>query len=41
MSQLAICAILTIVFAAIGFLSPANRGSIMIGLLLLFVLMGE
>jgi transmembrane 9 superfamily protein 2/4 len=30
----------TIVFAAIGFLSPANRGSLMIALLLLFLLMG-
>lgn len=38
--QLVICAFFLILFAAIGFLSPANRGSIMIGMLLLFVLMG-
>jgi transmembrane 9 superfamily protein 2/4 len=33
-------AALTIVFAALGFLSPANRGSVMIALLLLFMFMG-
>jgi len=38
--QLVICAFFLILFAAVGFLSPANRGSIMIGMLLLFVLMG-
>lgn len=38
--QLVICAAFLIIFAAAGFLSPANRGSIMIGMLLLFVLMG-
>jgi transmembrane 9 superfamily protein 2/4 len=38
--QLFICAFFLIVFAAVGFLSPANRGSIMIGMVLLFVLMG-
>lgn len=38
--QLIFCALFLIVFSAVGFLSPANRGSIMIGLLLLFVLMG-
>lgn len=38
--QLVCCAFLLILFSAIGFLSPANRGSIMIGMLLLFVLMG-
>jgi len=38
--QLIICTFLLVLFAAIGFLSPANRGSIMIGMLLLFVLMG-
>lgn len=38
--QLLIAALFLIVFAAIGFLSPANRGSIMIGILLLFVLLG-
>lgn len=38
--QLFICVLFMVLFAAIGFLSPANRGSIMIGMLLLFVLMG-
>ena len=38
--QILICALLLIGFAAAGFLSPANRGSIMMGMLLLFVLMG-
>lgn len=38
--QLIICAFFLVLFAAVGFLSPANRGSIMIGMLLLFVLMG-
>ena len=38
--QIFICMFFLIGFAAVGFLSPANRGSIMIGLLLLFVLMG-
>jgi transmembrane 9 superfamily member 2/4 len=39
--QLIICSFFLVLFAAIGFLSPANRGSIMIGMLLLFVLMGS
>ena len=39
--QVFICAGLLIVFAALGFLSPSNRGSLMIGMLLLFVLMGS
>lgn len=39
--QVFICAGLLIIFAALGFLSPANRGSLMIGMLLLFVLMGS
>lgn len=39
-AQLVVCTFLSILFAAIGFLSPANRGSIMIGMLLFFVLMG-
>jgi transmembrane 9 superfamily protein 2/4 len=39
--QCAICCLFLVLFAAIGFLSPANRGSIMIGMLLLFVLMGS
>jgi transmembrane 9 superfamily protein 2/4 len=38
--QILAMSIVTLVFAAIGFLSPANRGSLMIALLLLFVLMG-
>lgn len=39
--QLVACAFLLILFSAIGFLSPANRGSIMIGMLIFFVLMGS
>lgn len=39
--QLFFCSGFVIVFAALGFISPANRGSLMIGLLLLFVLMGS
>ena len=39
-SQVLSMAFFTLVFASIGFLSPANRGSLMIALLLLFVLMG-
>lgn len=38
--QILICAFFLILFAAVGFLSPANRGSLMIGLLLIFVLLG-
>lgn len=38
--QLIVCAFFLILFSTIGFLSPANRGSIMIGMLLIFVLMG-
>ena len=38
--QLMGMAIVTICFAAIGFLSPANRGSLMIAMLLLYVVMG-
>ncbi|KAJ1419028.1 hypothetical protein B484DRAFT_400293 [Ochromonadaceae sp. CCMP2298] len=38
--QLVVCAFFLVFFAALGFLSPANRGSIMIGMLLLFVMMG-
>ena len=33
-------AVLTLLFAALGFLSPANRGSLMTTLLLLYVFMG-
>lgn len=39
-AQLVAMAGITIVFAAIGFLSPANRGTLVIALLLLFLLMG-
>ncbi|KAG5189838.1 hypothetical protein JKP88DRAFT_205947 [Tribonema minus] len=39
-AQLIAGAFATIVFAAIGFLSPANRGSLMIAVLLLYVLFG-
>ncbi len=39
--QLVACSFLLILFSAIGFLSPANRGSIMIGMLIFFVLMGS
>jgi transmembrane 9 superfamily member 2/4 len=39
-AQLVAMAAVTVVFAAIGFLSPANRGSLMIALLLTFLLMG-
>jgi transmembrane 9 superfamily protein 2/4 len=38
--QVSLCTAMIVVFAALGFLSPANRGSLMIGMLLLFVLMG-
>lgn len=38
--QVSVCVLFLIAFSAFGFLSPANRGSIMIGMLLLFVLMG-
>ncbi len=30
----------TVFFAAVGFLNPANRGSLMVGIVLLFLLMG-
>jgi len=40
-SQLLGMAIVTLFFAAVGFLSPANRGSLMIALVSLFVLMGS
>ncbi len=33
-------AVVTMVFAALGFLSPANRGGLMTAMLLLFVFMG-
>mmetsp|Transcript_17812 Transcript_17812/g.55831 ORF Transcript_17812/g.55831 Transcript_17812/m.55831 type:complete len:648 (-) Transcript_17812:358-2301(-) len=39
--QVFIMTLLTIAFAAVGFVSPANRGSLMIVVLLLFVCMGS
>jgi transmembrane 9 superfamily protein 2/4 len=39
-TQMCFAVLIFIIFASIGFLSPANRGSIMIGALLLFVLLG-
>lgn len=38
--QLFLMALFTIIFAALGFLNPANRGSLLMGLLLLYVFMG-
>ena len=38
--QLVISAMFLILFSALGFLSPANRGSLMIGVLLIYVLLG-
>jgi len=38
--QVLVMALTTIIFSAIGFISPANRGSLMFVMLLLFVLMG-
>jgi transmembrane 9 superfamily protein 2/4 len=32
--------IATVFFAAVGFLNPANRGSLMVGIVLLFLFMG-
>jgi len=40
-TQLFGCVFFMILFAAIGFLSPANRGSLMIALVFIFVLMGS
>jgi transmembrane 9 superfamily protein 2/4 len=39
--QVLIMALTTIAFAAVGFISPASRGSLMFVMLLLFVLMGS
>lgn len=39
--QIFFMSILTLVFAVLGFLSPANRGGLMTALLLLFVMMGS
>ena len=33
-------AMATVFFAAVGFLNPANRGSLMVGIVLLFLFMG-
>ncbi len=38
--QLFVMTILTLVFAALGFLSPANRGALLSSVLVFFVLMG-
>lgn len=38
--QLLCMAVITVLFAAVGFLSPANRGSLMIAMMLLYVIMG-
>jgi len=40
-AQVIACALLTVLFASVGFLSPANRGSLMVALLLLYALMGS
>jgi transmembrane 9 superfamily protein 2/4 len=40
-TQLYGCLLFMIIFAAVGFLSPANRGSLMIAMLMIFVLMGS
>ena len=40
-AQLFFMCLVTIAFAAVGFLSPANRGSLMIAVLLTYVLMGS
>lgn len=40
-AQLLMMCFFTILFAAVGFLSPANRGSLMIAVLLTYVLMGS
>jgi transmembrane 9 superfamily protein 2/4 len=39
--QIIVCAFFLILFAALGFLSPSNRGSLMIAMLFLFVLLGS
>lgn len=40
-TQIFFMSLVTVIFSAIGFLSPANRGSLMIAMLLLYVLMGS
>jgi len=39
--QLLCMTLLTIIFSAMGFLSPANRGALLMALLLLYILMGS
>lgn len=39
--QLLVSAFFLVLFAALGFLSPSNRGSLMIAMLFLFVLLGS
>mmetsp|Transcript_8617 Transcript_8617/g.13218 ORF Transcript_8617/g.13218 Transcript_8617/m.13218 type:complete len:649 (-) Transcript_8617:338-2284(-) len=39
--QILAMALLTLVFAAVGFLSPANRGSLLIAIVLLYVVLGS
>ena len=39
-TQLLCMAVVTMIFAVLGFLSPANRGGFMTAVLLLFVFMG-
>lgn len=39
-TQLICMAVVTMIFAVLGFLSPANRGGFMTAVLLLFVFMG-
>lgn len=39
-SQLLLCSSITLVFACLGFLSPANRGSLMTFALVFYVLFG-
>ena len=39
-SQIFGMSLITMIFAVLGFLSPANRGGLMTAMLLLFVLMG-
>jgi transmembrane 9 superfamily member 2/4 len=39
-TQIFLMTMITLIFAVLGFLSPANRGGLMTALLLLFVFMG-
>uniref|UniRef100_A0A7R9U2A2 Transmembrane 9 superfamily member n=1 Tax=Pinguiococcus pyrenoidosus TaxID=172671 RepID=A0A7R9U2A2_9STRA len=40
-AQLLVCCLLTVLFASVGFLSPAARGSLLVALLLLYALTGS